>query len=303
MGAAPGPPPPQARSCPEAVAAAKPKKRSPPRCRSPLRHPNRFPTPAPAAKPAPAGEKEAAPAEEVAEGQTLEGTVVQVSDPAGSYALAIKGGELVSVHALELPPPGTKLSAPVRRLANGTFAEDGKPSREKQLSKVASFRGGVTYVDAEPAAPAYTVSTRGASLLVHTKPDPSGAAPELPAIGAYVTVTAQIGDELSQRKLELEPGPPSTYLDLAGIFREVSPETGQLLLSADDAGESEADLTLSLPKEIDASKLKAGDSYLATAELGEDGSLALKGIAGDERSKGADDAGSAQGDLKRQTGS
>ena len=58
-----------------------------------------------------------------------------------------------------------------------------------------------------------------------------------------------------------------------------------------------------MPKEIDASKLKAGDSYLATAELSEDGSLALKGIAGDERSKGADDAGSAQGDLKRQTGS
>ena len=95
----------------------------------------------------------------------------------------------------------------MRRLANGTFAEDGKPSSEKQLSKVTSFRGGVTYVDADPAAPAYTVSTRGASLLVHTKPDPSGAAPELPAIGAYVTVTAQIGDELSQQKLEARTRP------------------------------------------------------------------------------------------------
>jgi hypothetical protein len=79
----------------------------------------------------------------------------------------------------------------------------------------------------------------------------------------------------------------------------VLPETGQLLLSADDNRESEADLTLTVPKDIDAAKLKPGDSYLATATIEEDGSLTLSGIAGDEHTKGANNPASAQGDLKR----
>ncbi len=46
------------------------------------------------------------PEEEEREGQLLEGTVVHANPAAGSYTMAIAGGELVSIHAPKLPPPG-----------------------------------------------------------------------------------------------------------------------------------------------------------------------------------------------------
>lgn len=257
------------------------------------------PAPEPAAKPVPAeeGAKEEAAEEPVA--QKLEGTVVHANPAAGSYTLAIEGGELVSVHAPELPEPGVKLSVPTRRLANGTFAAAGDRDEEQRQAKQVSFRGSVTYANAAPTAPAYTVSGRGSSLLVRVEPDPVGAAAELPEVGAYVTVIATLDDGLWQKEAESEPGAPSTYLDLAGIVNGVDADAGQLLLSADDSDASEADLTLTIPKSIDATKLKPGDSHLVTATVDEDGSLRLAGIASDEQTKGANDPALAQGDLKR----
>jgi hypothetical protein len=125
--------------------------------------------------------------------------------------------------------------------------------------------------------------------------------PPLPVLGSYQTATVAVeGDgTLVQRTIEIEPGDPSTYLDLAGIYSGLDPETGKLLLSADDTRAGEQDLMLAVPPEIDASKLKPGDSYLATATVEPDGSLRLAGIASDEHTKGADDPSSAQGDLKR----
>jgi hypothetical protein len=250
------------------------------------------PAPAPVPAPVPEGEEEAD-----AEAQAMKGTVVHVNPAAGSYTMAVKG-ELVSVHAPKLPKPGTKLSGSFARLANDTFAAVDDPKAEKAPAAEATFRGVITYANPDPAAPAYTVSGRGSSLLVHVTPDPTGTAPTLPPIGTYATVTATLDAGLVQKKLEPEPDPPSTYLDLAGVVKEVSPD-GHLLLSADDARESEADLTLTVPPEIDATKLKPGDSYLATAEVDPNGPLKLSGITSDEHAKGADDPSSAQGDLKR----
>lgn len=283
------------------------------------------PPPAPIApapvSPAPIEEEpapeRAPPAEEdpeVEEGTELKGVVVHANEAAGSYAVAIMGGELVPIHATQLPAPGSKLTVTAHQLANGSFGEQEKSERVKAKAKEIEFKGVVTYVDPDvPVAgspyghlttgtsPAYTVSGRGASLLVHVDPDPSGVVPELPEVGAYAMVTAAIepGGELRQRQIEVEDVPPSTYLDLAGIFGAHLPETNQILLSADGVRESEADLTLTVPQTIDATKLEPGDSYLATAEVQADGSLTLKGIAGDEHRKGADDPKSAQGDLKR----
>lgn len=257
------------------------------------------PLPAPAGeaapKPAPTAEKDEE--EEAAETQTLKGIVVHANPAAGSYAMAIKGGELVSVHAPELPEPGIKLEASLRRLANGTFVEAGDLEEEKEAAE-ATFRGAVTYTNPDPAAPVYTISGRGSSLLIHLDPVAIGATAELPPIGTYVTVTVSFDSGLWQEKVATEPGPPSTYLDLAGMVKEVSPD-GHLLFSADDKRESEADLTLTVPEDLDTTRLKPGDSYLATAEVEPDGSLKLSGIVSDEHTRGADDPASAQGDLKR----
>jgi hypothetical protein len=252
--------------------------------------------PEPAPKPAPPAPD--VPEAEDEEATELKGVVVAANPAAGSYALAIAGGELVPIHARKLPPAGARLALLARRLANGTFAEAKRPERIGKVAQ-ANFRGVATYVNPDPAAPAYTVSGRGASLLVHVAPDPSGVAPQLPVVGARVTVTAAIGDRLEQRSIEVEEGEPSTYLDLAGIVQAVLPDTAQLVLSADGIDEGETDLTLAVPPAIKLTAIEPGDSYLATATIGPDGSLTLAGLASDEHTKGADDPTLALGDLKR----
>ena len=287
--------------------------------------------PAPSTKDStPQTEEPPAEEEEEPEGQTLEGTVVHANPAAGSYALAIKGGELVAVHSAKLPSAGTKLSLAARRLANGTFAEEAKPERKGRASG-ASFTGTVTFADPDPVAPSYTVSGRGASVLVLVQPDPSAAPPQLPPLGSFATAEVTIGrppaepdpasvppapapvcalpaappapaapkSALWQRKLTVEDVPPSTYLEVAGVVAGLCADQPALLLSADDAGEGAGDLLLELSPKVDAGRLEAGDSIVATVEVAEDGTLTLTGAASDERVKGADDAKSAQGDLKR----
>ena len=265
--------------------------------------PESEPLPPPVEEPAPgkgppAGEEEEKP--KGLETTELKGTVVHANPAAGSYVLAIRGGELVPVHAPKLPPPGTKLTVEGVQLENGTFAEADSPARSGKASEV-SFEGTITFVDPDPAAPAYTVSGRGSSLLVQVPPEPTGAVPSLPVLGARVTATAAIepGGSLLQKGIQVEVGEPSIYLDLSGVYSGLHPETGQLLLSADDTRASETDLALTVSPKIEPEKLKQGDSYLATAEVGPDGSLTLVGVAGDEQRKGADDPKAAQGDLRR----
>jgi hypothetical protein len=273
--------------------------------------------------------------EEAIEPQKLAGVVVHVNPAAGSYTLAETGGTLNAVHAADAPPPGTKVTVPVRLLANGTFAEAGKPVRSGS-GRRAAFNGIVTYVDPTPAAPAYAVSKRGISLLVHVRPDPTGAAPTLPALGAFASVTVDIerppvpiesppaepvpaepapaapvacAPDPAQPLPAIEPeavlwqheasaeGAPFAYADLAGIVTAICPETGQLAISADDIREGLHDVVLTVPAAIDTKKLKVGESVTATATFGDDGSLTLSGLASDERSKGADDFDATQGDL------
>ena len=283
---------------------------------------------APAEERAPKAEPPAEEEEEATEAQQLKGTVVHANPAAGSYAMAIAGGELVSVHAAKLPQAGEKLTIEASPLPNNTFAEE---EREKAgTAKGASIRGVVTYVDPDPAAPAYAVSGRGSSILVHI---PASPAPALPALGAYATVGVGIEKApaevpvpppaepippepptcapdpalqlelepiqiLVQRSLKTEPE-PATYFDLAGIVSAVCPTTGQLLISADDTRANEADLLLTVPANIRTAKLKAGDSIVATATVEESGTLSLSGLASDEGKKGASSTSQAQGDLAR----
>lgn len=299
----------------------------------PLTEPEAF-EPAPLAAPLPE-EEEAPPAEppaeeefeEEAETQQLKGAVVHANPAAGSYTMAIAGGELVSVHAAKLPLPGEKLTVEGSPLTNNTFAEEERES-SGSASK-AELRGVVTYVDPDPAAPAYTLSGRGSSILIHLPPSP---APQLPVLGAYATVGVGIEKPAAptapeaapaapeaaepcapdptlkpasepkrvvvQRTLETEPE-PATYFDLAGVVSAVCPATKQLLISADDLRASEDDLLLAVPGQFKTGKLKVGESIVATATVEADGTLTLAGLASDEGKKGAEAAASAQGDLKR----
>lgn len=237
-----------------------------------------------------------------AEEETLEGVVVHVNRAAGSYAVAEGGGTLVAVHAPTAPQPGTEVEVPLQPLANGTFAEAGKRVRAGAETR-AMVSGVVTFVDADPAAPAYAISKRGVSMLVHVHPDPSGATAALPEVGAFATVAVEIERSkrpaepvedlpppfvLWQRHLEAD-GTPLTYGDFAGIVTAVNLEANQLQLSADDVGESDADLLFDFPQgEFDLSEIEVGTSILVTATIEPDGRLVLSDLASDEHRKGAD---------------
>lgn len=281
----------------------------------------------PPAEPPPA-EPPAEEPEEATETQELKGTVVHANPAAVSYTMVIDGGEPVSVHAAKLPLPGEKLTVEASPLTTNTFAEEG---RERSGSaQGASMRGVVTYVDADPSDPAYTLSGRGFSILIHLPPSP---APQLPALGAYATVgvgfekpapppttpevvppePAAAGSCLPDPALRPAPTPkriavqrtfkaesePATYFDLAGIVSAVCPATKQLLISADDLRAGEDDLLLAVPGQLQTDKLKVGESIVATATIEEDGTLTLSGLAGNQGRKGAESPSLAQGDLKR----
>jgi hypothetical protein len=138
--------------------------------------------------------------------EAITGVVVHVNSAAGSYTVAEPSGALTTVHAPTAPQPGTKLKVPIRSLANGTLAEAGTRVRlGKQVR--AKLSGIVTYVDPTPAAPAYTVSKRGVSLLVHVHPDPTGLVPTLPALGAFANVAVNI--EATQPASSVSPSDAS----------------------------------------------------------------------------------------------
>lgn len=247
--------------------------------------------PTKAAEPA-QGKEPAQPAEK----QELAGTVVHVNLAAGSYTVAETGGVMSAVHAGKPPAPGAEIEVPIRALANGTLAEAGTRQRTGAATE-ADIAGIVSFVNADPLAPSYTVSNRGTSVLVHVQPDPSGALPLLPALGAYGTATVAIEvGVLWQRELSAG-GTPFPHVELEGIVAAVEAETARLLISADGVRESGLDVALAVPVEIDASMLVPGDSVLASADIGADGSLSLAGLASDERLKGAEDTKATQGDL------
>ena len=132
----------------------------------------------------------------------MSGTVVHANPAAGSYALALSGGELVAIHAAKLPRPGAKLRVPIRRLANGTLAEAEGPAKSGTAAR-AAFDGTVTWANPDPLAPAYTVSWLGASILVQVPPDPTGTPPVLPALGSYVTVEVAIEPRAPLRQIRV----------------------------------------------------------------------------------------------------
>jgi hypothetical protein len=282
----------------------------------------------PSAAPAPGGRKKLKP-----EGQRLAGIVVHVNPAAASYSLADQGGQLYAVHARALPAPGLRVRSSVRQLANGTYAQRGKRERLGTATR-ATFSGVVTFVDPGPAgiapdqaAAAYSLSVPGASVWVR---QPVASTEPLPPVGSFADVSVHFEpspppQETLDPALEPEPtvprcaravppppavpasvlvqdtislfGSPGTYADLAGTVQAVCPDTGELVLSADDIRDSGRDLTLSVPAGFDLSRLAMDDPIRGTASIAETGQLTLSGLAGDRGIAGADDRSALQGDL------
>ena len=157
---------------------------------------------------------------------TFSGTVVRVNPVAQSYTVSSSGG-LIAIHADTLPNVGDQVESPVRKLNNGTYAENGGRIPVGSAD-VASFQGTVTYcADLEhPATPcsntptpddhfAYAVSGLGASVLVSAPP---GAA--LPPVGSQVQVGVHIGSTFAP----IDPESPDDWTDYPAPCNPVSSE-------------------------------------------------------------------------------
>jgi hypothetical protein len=102
---------------------------------------------------------------------------------------------------------------------------------------------------------------------------------------------------LWQRHLD-EEGDPLAYGEFAAIVVAICPEAEEILLSADDTRETGKDVLFKVPSAIDVSRLRVGDSILATATRAGDGTLSLSGLAEDDHMKAADEFKALQGDLR-----
>ncbi|HEX5821215.1 MAG TPA: zinc ribbon domain-containing protein [Solirubrobacterales bacterium] len=131
---------------------------------------------------------------------SFDGTVVRVNQVAQSYTISSNGG-LIAIHTDSAPQVGEQVHAPVRKLKNGTYAEQGARSHSGTTDQ-ANFLGTVTYcADLEqPSAPCdgssdtdhyvYAVSSLGASVLVSASHPAQGAPPK---VGSQVQVGVHIG--------------------------------------------------------------------------------------------------------------
>jgi hypothetical protein len=158
---------------------------------------------------------------------TFSGTVVRVNPVAQSYTLSSSGG-LIAIHADTLPKVGDQVESPVRKLNNGTYAENGSRSPTGTADQ-ASFQGTVTYcADLEqPSASCdgnsatdhyvYAVSSLGASVLVSW---PHSAANPPPAVGTRVQVGVHIGTTF-------QPVPPSSWASDPSCTPAYEEEHGQ----------------------------------------------------------------------------
>jgi hypothetical protein len=182
------------------------------------------------------------------------GTVVRANPLAQSYTVSTGSG-LVAIHADALPKVGDQVEAQVRKLNNGTFAENASRSATG-TADVASFQGTVTYcADLEhPATPCsttprpdddrfvYAVSSLGASVLVSS---PQGAA--LPPVGSQVQVAVKIG---SASFPQIDPESPDDWTDYPAPCNPVSGEQNGVPAAPTTATElTQTSLTINPPRQ------------------------------------------------------
>ena len=264
------------------------------------------------------------PTEPVAEEETvsLSGAVVHVNPVAESFALATADGRLAAVHAEDLPAPGRKLKLTATQLFNGTYSVEGE-AKEKGEVQEASFGGIVTYVDSDTGG--YTVSGRGVSVFVHVAEGPSLMPPPL---GSEVEVGARVGRFADLAPItpgedtplavpadcepptEPQPAPEMALTQVSvdvvdpfvgdgfaeGIVRSKCPDSNQLLLTADDVGESAEDILVTMDEQVQLYVFESGQAVSLSIKIAEDGTYTAIGSSIDDGATGADDPNGAQGD-------
>jgi hypothetical protein len=222
-----------------------------------------------------------------ASARTIKGTVVHRNSKAGSFVVAGRRGQLSAIHTSHSPSAGAVVAVSARKLSNGTFAA--KHVRKHGRRHHAHITGTVTWTGAH----GFTVSARGASLLVHRSSDDS-----TPQVGDQVNVGVTVGDngDLDEDNLD-QAGDQQNTMELEGSVLSIDTSANTITVSADDCDKSGGSVVVHVP---DASKFTVGDEVeLTVSGPAADGSFTL--IAADEDNNDEQD-GNDDGDHQGQDG-
>jgi hypothetical protein len=104
---------------------------------------------------------------------------------------------------------------------------------------------------------------------------------------ATVDVRFDDDDKLVEDKLETS-GKATGAVDLHGKVGALDDQARTLTLPADDLAESEQNLTIAIPPDLDVDGLAAGQVVAATATIAADGTYTLESWRRDDDAKRAD---------------
>jgi hypothetical protein len=228
---------------------------------------------------------------------TVRGTVVHKNRSAHKFVLATQSGRLVVIHSNRGARVGRVVRVSGTKLRNGSYSA--RSIRSVGSRRHARLRGTVTY--ASRSKKVFTISTRGASVLVHQKRlrgrSARAAADTLPAPGEQVAVDTTIdnNDDLEADDVQSE-GQDSNGMELEGKVLSVDQARRLISIAADDDDQSGGAVTVAVPGSFDISQFKVGNEVQLKVARQTDGSFLLTQAESDDEN-GADNEGDNQGNT------
>jgi hypothetical protein len=207
---------------------------------------------------------------------TLRGTVVHKNRSAHKVVLATTSGRLAVVKTTRSVRIGRVVRVTGTHLRSGAWSA--RSIRTVGRSRHARLRGVVTY--ASRGKRAFTISTRGASVLVHQKSlrgrTARAAGDTMPTSGEQVAVdtTIQPNDDLEADDVQNE-GRDTNGMELEGKVLGVDQAKRQITVAADDDDQSGDSVTVDVPQSFDLSQFQVGNEVELTVAKQPDGSFLL----------------------------
>jgi hypothetical protein len=207
---------------------------------------------------------------------TLRGTVVHKNRSAHKVVLATSSGRLAVVKTTRPVRIGRVVRVTGTRLRSGAWSA--RSIRTVGRSRRARLRGTVTY--ASRSKRAFTVSTSGASVLIHQKRlsgrTARAAGDTMPTTGEQVAVdtTIQPNDDLEADDVQNE-GQNDNGMKLEGKVLSVDQAKRQITVAADDDDQSGGSVPVTVPQSFDLNQFQVGNEVELTVAKQPDGSFLL----------------------------
>ena len=210
--------------------------------------------------------------------KTFRGTVVHRN--AHKAVVATSSGRLVAVHTRHAPRVGRYV-----RVSGTHLRTIGRRHH-------ARLRGTVTYVSRSKRL--FTLSSRGASVLVHARRLRAGrarmASDSMPQSGSEVATDTEIEDDGDlQAKDVKDEGDDNDGIELEGKILGKDEGARTLNVSADEDDESGDAVTVHVPGSFDMSTFKVGDEVELKVTKESDGSFTLTKAESDDDNNHGDD--------------